>query len=109
MMEHFFGQLFVEAAPFLTKDGPVNLYDWSANKVSFKINSNCLDSFLSALSSYTCASYSNNKKTIRLQCDENRQIILKDDNNELSYTFTENELVGLKVLLTKAKEKMYGW
>lgn len=115
MMEGLYGQLFLEAAPILTKSGSVNIYDWATKKVCFKINPPCLDSLLLSLYEFHVTDKEQNGKRLTFARPPTEEeelggvLTLSDENQKLFYTFTHSDIVGLGILLTKAKERIYGW
>lgn len=110
-----YGQLFVEAAPLLVKNETCNTYDWVSNKISFKINPSCLDSLLLSLDEIFITEKEQNGKRLtfsRPPIKENELgaiLTLSNENQQLSYLFTHSDVIGLSILLTKAKERIYGW
>lgn len=118
-----YGQLFVEAAPLLTKNETSNTYDWVSSKISFKINPPCLDSLLLSLSKKHLTRKEQNGKMLTFACPFDEKdfglistedefggtLVLSDDKKSLSYLFSKHEILGLEVLLKKAKERIYGW
>ena len=115
MMVRICGQLFLEAAPILTKSGSVNIYDWAARKVCFKINPQCLDQFLIWADKSIYYEESKNGKTLFLGIDCSvdeviaHQMAISYGEEHLKFLLTPAEIAGLTILLTKAKERIYGW
>ena len=110
-----YGQLFVEVAPILVKHETSNTYDWLSNKISFKINPSCLDSLLLSLSTEHVTNKEQNGKQLTFVRSPTKKdelggvLTISDENQKLHYAFTHAEIIGLNVLLTKAKERIYGW
>lgn len=110
-----YGQLFVEAAPLLVKNETCNTYDWVSNKISFKINQVCLDSLLLSLEEIHLTDKEQNGKRFSFARPPTREeelggvLSLEDENQKLTFMFNHADIAGLKVLLTKAKERIYGW
>jgi len=114
-MVSLYGQLFVEAAPILQKTGACNNYDWVSNKISFKINQVCLDSLLLSLEKIHLTDKEQNGKRFTFARPPTREeelggvLSLEDESQKLTFMFDHADIAGLKVLLTKAKERIYGW
>ena len=110
-----YGQLFVEAAPLLVKNETCNTYDWVSNKISFKINPSCLDSLLLSLDESYITEKDQNGKRLTFERTPMKEgelggvLTLSNDNQQLSYLFTQSDIIGLGILLSKAKERIYGW
>lgn len=115
MMVKIYGQLFLEAAPILSKSGSTNLYDWATRKVCFKISPKCLDQFLIWSKSSNSYEESKNGKTLSITSDHSNsdsiahEMSISYGDEYLKFLLTPAEITGLMILLTKAKERIYGW
>ncbi len=84
-------------------------YDWD-KKLSFRLDSTALDELIFTLThnkNYVCIG--NSHKRLEL-CDTDK-LTIKDlhTNATIYYQFTNQEITGLLILLTKAKSSIYGW
>lgn len=111
-----YGCLYVEAAPLLQTRDTYNVYDWSGKKISYKISAYALDQLLLLFND-------NNKKSTKIEYhstnsvkafsmkrnDDSLMLELQSNENLIQLSLSQAEAQGLHVLLTKAKERVYGW
>lgn len=110
-MERAYGQLFIEAAPILEVHETYNTYDWENHKISYKIDTICLDLLLNFLTDKINFTEIKNEKSFAGRCIENDilKLFLMHDSLNLSLELNSSSALGLKLLLIKAKERIYGW
>lgn len=104
------GCVFVEGAPFLLKEGHVNKYNWENKKISFQLNTNDID--------YVLHNIVRGGKLVRQsklfifeKVDNKLKFTLQDisKNVLVNITLDEYQIIGLVILLSTAKHKIYGW
>lgn len=108
------GSIFIEAAPFLSKEAHVNKYDWENKKISFQITTNDLDNILFNLqetfinNDEVFFNIIKNNKTLYF-CDNTLTITCASDNNIITHQLSKASLYGMSVLLKQAKARLYNW
>lgn len=104
------GQLFVEVVPVLEVSDTGNTYDWSNKKISLKINPSFLDQLLHGLEKGFCLKQEQNSKILEFSpVPVGYAMRIFDGVSSYKHTFSYAEIKGLVILLTKAKERIYGW
>ena len=107
------GHVLIEAAPFLSKLGKVNKYDWENNKLTFHLNNKDLDHILFELDS------TRNRGTIKIIKSSKSfskpattfDLVLEDETKNLVLTLNlkREELAGIYRLLKQASVRIYNW
>lgn len=99
------GHLFLE---FVPKHN--DAYEWG-NKLSFKIDTHDLDDLLYSLKTRTPMRKSRGAyKGLYITYQDNHlEFVAEGERRDVMFSMLPTHIVGFNVLLTKAKEVIYGW
>lgn len=104
------GHVFVEGAPLLKKEGIINKYDWENKKISLQLNTNDLDIIIYNLNTNTPFSIKKNNKRFYVEKNLKTLIfILEHEDIKLEVPLTYENVIGLNLLLSQAKVRIYSW